>query len=159
MVPPPSPSAKEWTTLHLICGALAAATVVYAGVGWVVVARDTLELPPLARPGALALSMAVAAVLLVLAAPLCQRLVAEDREARQSMMPSVPFETYRQAIIVAFALREGAAVLGLVITLITRDVRWVLALGAGALLAMGLGWPKPATWELLNQDPRAHWLG
>jgi len=156
---PPAPLAKEWTTLHLICGGFAAAVVVYAVLGWALITRGTFRLPPLARPGGLALSATTAAVLLLLAAPLIQRLLAEDRDARSPGMPVVPFETYRQAIIVAFALREGAAIAGLLITLLTKDLRWVLALGAAALLAMALSWPSPARWERLNQGPRWHRRG
>lgn len=159
MTPLPSPSPKEWTTLHIICGALAAATAAYAGMGWFLVTNGSFELPRLAKPGGLALILSVAAVLLLLAAPLAQRLLAQDRDSRRRSMPVVPFETYRQAIIVAFALREGAAIIGLVITLLTRDVRWALALGAVAVLAMLLGWPKPAAWQRLNEDPRFRQLG
>ncbi len=155
----PSPPPKEWTTLYIVCGAFAAATLVYAGVGWFLVKSGGVDFPRLAKPGGLALILATTAVLLLLAAPLAQRLFAQDRNARQSNMPAVPFETYRQATMVAFALREGAALLGLLITLLMRDVRWVLALGAVAVLAMLLGWPKPAAWERLNQDPRLHRLG
>lgn len=154
MTPLPSPSPKEWTTLHLICAAFATATVVYGAVGWLLVTSNRFELPHLAGTGGLARLAAVAAVLLLLGAPLIQRLLAQDRDARRGSMPDVPFETYRQAIIVAFALREGAAIVGLAITLLSRDVRWVLALGAAAVLAMLLGWPREGAWQRLNEDPR-----
>lgn len=154
MTPLPSPSPKEWTTLHLICAAFAAATVVYAAVGWLLVTSNGVELPRLARTGGLARLGAVAAVLLLLAAPLIQRLLAQDRDARRGSMPEVPFETYRQATIVAFALREGAAIVGLGITLLSRDVFWMLVLGGAAVLAMLLGWPTQAAWQRLNEDSR-----
>lgn len=155
MTPLPSPSPKEWTTLHVICGAFAASTAVYAALGWLLASSTALDLPRLPRPGGLALVLCTVALLLLLAAPLAQRLLAQDRDARLRSMPVVPFETYRQATIVAFALREGAAIAGLVITLLTRDVRWVLGLGAAAVFAMLLGWPKPAAWQRLNEDPRS----
>lgn len=147
----PSPSPREWTTLHVICAAFVVATLIYGGVAWFVVTSSTVELPSLAKPGGFALVATTAAILLLLAAPLAQRLLAQDREARHSSMPTVPFETFRQAVIVAFALREGTAILGLVITLLLRDIRWVLGLGAAAVLAMVLGWPTEAGWERLNK--------
>ncbi len=148
----PSPSPREWATLHIICAAFVVATLLYGGVGWFVVTSSSVELPSAAKPGGLALVMATAAILLLLAAPLAQRLLAQDREARPGIMPSVPFETYRQAVIVAFAVREGAAIFGLVITLLLRDIRWVLGLGAVAVLTMLLGWPTEAGWERLNRS-------
>lgn len=148
----PSPASREWTALHVICAAFVAVTLLLGGAGWFVVTFGSPWLPPVAELGGFALLLATAAVLLLLAAPLAQRLLARDPGARLKSMPAVPFETFRQAIIMAFALREGAATLGLVVTLLTRDPRWVLGLAATAMLAMLLGWPTVAGWERLNRS-------
>lgn len=156
MSSPPFVSPKEWTTLHLICGAFGAATVAYVGVAWMIISFGALDSPRLVKPGGLLLMLGVAALLVLLAAPLAQHLLAQDRGARVADMPQVPFETYRQAVIVAFALREGTAVAGLVMTLLAKNLRWVVLLGGLAVLAMAWGWPTPSRLERLNRRLRAH---
>ena len=51
------------------------------------------------------------------------------------------------------------AIVGLVITMLTGDLRWCLALAAAALLAMLLGWPRRADMARLAGDPAAAPIG
>jgi len=60
---------------------------------------------------------------------------------------------------VSFAMRESAAIIGLVISLLTGDLRWCLALSAAAVLAMLLGFPRRADMVRLAGDPAAAPIG
>jgi hypothetical protein len=53
-------------------------------------------------------------------------------------------ERYRLAKLVGFALREAAAVVGLVVGLTTGEPRWTWGISAGTLLLMALAWPRAA---------------
>lgn len=59
---------------------------------------------------------------------------------------------YRIAVIIAFALREGVAIYGLVISFLSGDARWAVGFGAVALVSMFLGWPKREAMERLAAE-------
>ena len=67
--------------------------------------------------------------------------------------------SYRTAAIASFALRESVAIIGLVITFLSGDLRWCLGLAAAAALAMLLGWPRRADMVRLAGDPSAAPIG
>jgi F0F1-type ATP synthase membrane subunit c/vacuolar-type H+-ATPase subunit K len=60
---------------------------------------------------------------------------------------------YRTATVVAFALRESTALIGLVLTLLGGDLRWCLGLSTLAVVAMLAGWPRRADMVRLAADP------
>jgi hypothetical protein len=51
-------------------------------------------------------------------------------------------ESYRLATMLAFILREGAAIVGLMLTLLTNQPMWCYVLAALAVVAMIWGWPR-----------------
>ena len=65
--------------------------------------------------------------------------------------PADPFVALQQRTIIAFALREAAAIMGLVLSLLTGDIRWVAGFAAVAAVAMLMGWPRR---PVLEDSPR-----
>lgn len=60
--------------------------------------------------------------------------------------------SYRTAVIIAFAVREGVAIYGLVLSFLSGDPRWALGFGAVALASMLMGWPKRSEMERLAAE-------
>lgn len=54
---------------------------------------------------------------------------------------------HRTAVILASALREGAAVLGLLLALLTGQPLWSYVLSSLALVTLALDWPKASDLE------------
>lgn len=136
--PPAAPDAL--VQAQVLAGAMAAAGGVYALVAWLVV--EVIEGGeglagglPAPWPGAL---VAVAAAML-LAAPMVERRVAAGGGEAADL-----FERYRRAKVAGFALREAAAVVGLIVGITTGEPRWTWAVCAGTLLLMALAWPRAA---------------
>jgi F0F1-type ATP synthase membrane subunit c/vacuolar-type H+-ATPase subunit K len=145
-----SPGLPALAQLQVIAAALASAVGIYAFVAWLVVdllGREALAGGlPAPLPGVL---VAVAAVLLLAAPVVERRLAAPVRRgaaarAAAERPAADPVERYRLAKVVGFALREAAAVVGLVVGLTTGDARWTWGISAGTLVLMGLAWPRAA---------------
>ncbi|HEX2162936.1 MAG TPA: hypothetical protein VHM02_03200 [Thermoanaerobaculia bacterium] len=136
---------------QVLAGAMAAAVGVYALVAWLVVevlegGEGLIGGLPAPWPGVL---IAVAAAML-LAAPVIERRVA----AGGGEAADVP-ERYRLAKTVGFAIREAAAVVGLVVGITTGEPRWTWAVCAGTLVLMALAWPRAADLpSRYSRDPR-----
>lgn len=60
--------------------------------------------------------------------------------------------SYRTAVIIAFAVREGVAIYGLVLSFLSGDPRWASGFGAVALASMLMGWPKRSEMERLGAE-------
>lgn len=134
---------------QVLAAALAAAVVIYAVVAWLVV--DFLGGGALAGglpaplPGVL---VAVAAGVLLVAPVVERRIFAPARPGvAEAEGAADPAERYRLAKLVGFALREAAAVIGLVVGLTTGEPRWTWAIAGGTLLLMALAWPRAADLE------------
>jgi hypothetical protein len=54
---------------------------------------------------------------------------------------------HRTAVIVAAALREGSAILGLLMSLLSGQPRWSYLFSALAVVALLVDWPKPGELE------------
>ena len=118
-------SAGQHQQLTTVCLGIAATLPLYVGVAlyrvFVVGAEPALSGDTSLLPEGLAL----AGVALVLVAPLAKRVV----------------RTPVAATLIAFLLRQATGVFGLVITLLTGDLVWCVALCVVALLAMLVDWP------------------
>ncbi len=60
----------------------------------------------------------------------------------QSLPPEIALSRLLRARIIGLALAESAAIMGLVLTLISNDINWSLALSALALGVMAYLWPR-----------------
>ena len=136
----------------MLAAALASAVVIYAVVAWVVVeflgGGALAGGLPAPVPGML---VAVAAVILLVAPVVERRIFAPVRAgAGEADGAGDSAERYRLAKLVGFALREAAAVIGLVVGLTTGEPRWTWAIAGGTLLLMALAWPRAADLERSN---------
>jgi hypothetical protein len=130
---------REAALLALVAGALAASVVIYAGIAWFLTSEAMAAgFEPAGLPGSVGLALAVAGVALLIVAPVVQRKV---RESARGTTPAGAVNAFRVSTVVGFALREAAAVLGLVLAILTGNPLWCYGLSAAALAAMMLGWP------------------
>ena len=64
------------------------------------------------------------------------------RSLRADERADTALESFRLATLLAFLLREGAAIVGLMLTLLTNEPMWSYVLSALAIVAMIWGWPR-----------------
>jgi len=144
---PPVTPQNRFLLLQLICGAFLVSVAVYVLVARLVMGKAP-ALAPL--PELLPWILAGVAVLALLSAQPLGALMARNAESQPT--PEARQAGYRQAVVVAFAVRESAAIFGLVLTLLTGDLSWVLILAAAAVLAMVIGWPRRAQFDRLGRS-------
>lgn len=145
-------------TLSIICAAILMSVPVYAIIAILLNGSGAGGFPPEAVPRPVVPVLVVAAALLLLSAPSIGRAVrrpSRDMTGGATDSPAHRLERFRTGHIMAFALRETAAILGLVVTLVTGNVNWVLGLGAAAMIAMLLGWPRRADARRLVKSDAA----
>lgn len=157
MTDPKVPSAPETPTpggpeavravavLQVVAGALAASVVIYAGVAWFLTTEAAgAGLEARGLPALWARFLAVCGIGLILVAPLVERRI---RASGKGQELGSGLSEYRTAVLVGFALREAASLLGLVIAVLTGDAFWCYVLSAAALVAMAVGWPSRSRLE------------
>ena len=98
--------------------------------------------PPL--PAALAYVGFAVGLGLLVAAPVVHRkmLARAATTGRAEERTDTTLESFRLATLLAFILREGAAIVGLMLTLLTSEPMWCYVLSALAIVAMIWGWPR-----------------
>lgn len=141
--PPSEPAAPEiaqaLAVLRVVAGALAGSVLVYAGVAWFLTSEAAaVGFEPAGLPDPLPWVLFGLGLALLLVAPAVEariRSAGGDQEPRQALA------TFRTATVAGFALREAAAVFGLVVAITTGEGIWCFALSAAALLAMAQAWP------------------
>ncbi len=143
--------------LNVVCVGLVATVAVFAMVAWFI-ASGPGELGPMGPPlpAGVAFFGAVVGVALLLAAPVVHRRMLERALAvqRADERLDTALESYRFATLLAFILREGAAIVGLMLTLLTDEAAWCYVLSALTLVAMIWGWPRSDDLaELLARQP------
>jgi len=131
--------------LNIVCIALVIGVAALAAVAWGIAngpgANGPVG-PPL--PDAVAFLGGAVGLALLVAAPIVHRKMLQNagRVSRDDERVVGALETYRLATMLAFILREGAAVVGLMLTLLTNEPAWCYGLGVLALVAMFWGWPR-----------------
>jgi len=134
--------------LQVICGALMWSVLIYVGLAWFLGRQGAAGNMTKALPAALPGALLVAAALLLLASNRVPRMMlARAAEPDEAGGAIVPIQAVQSAYVVGFALRETVAIFGLVLTLTSGDMIWVLALSAVAILAMVAGWPTRSRVE------------
>lgn len=132
--------------LYVVCIGMILSVGVFAIVAWFV-ASGPGELgqvgPPV--PHALAYVGFAVGLALLVAAPLVHRkmLARATSTVRADERTDTVLESFRLATLLAFILREGAAIVGLMLTLLTNEPMWCYVLAALAIIAMITGWPRP----------------
>ena len=144
-------------TTTILCAAILLSIPIYAVVAWAVTVGGRSGIGSEGLPATVLWGLAaVGAAQLAVAQGVW---TAMKRTAATKETAVERLDGYRNAAIVAFALREATAVFGLALTLLTGDLRWCLALSALALLAMAAGWPRRAEMERLAADPETRPIG
>jgi hypothetical protein len=131
--------------LNVVCVALLLSVGVFAMVAWFVASGPGASEqvgPPV--PDALAYAGVLVGIGLLVAAPFVQRKILERAAVtvRADERTVTALESYRLATLLAFILREGAAIVGLMLALLTGEGMWCYVLSAMALVAMIWGWPR-----------------
>ena len=139
---------RTLVTCRIICAAMAGSVIVYLAVGYFLV--EVQSIPPIGALPEIGIWLLAAAALAPLGiAGFVEKMVYRAKET-DSAIPSA--EAFQQAVIVGFVLREGTAVIGLILTLMTASTVWVYGLGLIAFLSMLASWPTAARaerlWEL-----------
>lgn len=147
--------------LNILALAFSASAVAYVLVGWLL--TQVVGIEPLADlPRAVVASIAVLQLLVIVAgwllsgvirnaAPAPSTAGAVNQAARDDAEEAM--QRYTRSVVVAAALREVAAVVGLVLTLLTGEIAWVAALSGAALLSMVVHWPRRgAVQDFLEQQ-------
>lgn len=136
---------REAMTLKILAGALAASVVIYAGIAWFLTSEAAaVGFEPVGLPAPFPWVLAGLGVALLLAAPLVESRI---RAAGSGKAPDRAIAAFRTATLVGFALREAAAVSGLVIAVTTGEPLWCYALSAAAIVAMASAWPSQTRLE------------
>ncbi|HVS01582.1 MAG TPA: hypothetical protein VMT16_02345 [Thermoanaerobaculia bacterium] len=130
--------------LYVVCAAMILGVGAFAVMAWVLVDRPgATPLVPADAPVWLTGFGLLVAVALLLAAPLLHRRLLDRSVAPEDRGRLAPaLENYRLATLLAFVLREGAAMIGLMLALATGQALWAYALAAATVVAMFWGWPR-----------------
>lgn len=144
---------SEMFRLRIVCATLAAAPVLYAGLATYVNRRFG---PLIADDGtaaeALPWVLLTVGLALLVAAPKAARAVFMQARRRDATSdPESLTQAYLQGTILAFAVRESTAVLGLLAALVTGEPLWAWTAAALTVAAMALGWPR---WGALEASLR-----
>lgn len=140
----------------VICIAILASIPCYVAVAWMV-AGQRADASGGGLPPILFWTLGAVGIALLAAAQAVWAAMKQGAATRPT--PVERLASYRTAAIVSFAMRESAAIVGLVISLLTGDLRWCLALSAAAVLAMLLGFPRRAEMVRLAGDPASAPIG
>jgi len=122
-----------------LVAALAMGVLTFTGFVVGVVATGTM--PPATDAGLASLPLygaPVAAILLAIA-PMVRRRILDSAPERD---PSTAVARWFTATIVSMALREGAGLLGLVLSLLAGSATWAVVFGVASVGAMVLSWPR-----------------
>jgi len=126
--------------LQIACGAMALSVVLMNVV--VTFLWLSGSLPPKILPESEILGTFAAALVMLVAAPSVKRAILKRTEAEFEGDRERWIAACIQATFIAFVLREGAGLLGLVLALLNGNPWWSWATGAAALLAMFVDRPR-----------------
>jgi hypothetical protein len=131
-------------TLQVVCGAMLGSAVMLAGASFVAVRSVTV--PPQVSTQVSLILTVTAVVILLAASRLHATLLARaGRGAAAASNPQVAasavLDAYGRATVISYVLLDATASLGLVIAVVTCNVRYSLVICAVAVLAMLARWP------------------
>ena len=131
--------AAEMRVLTIIGASLMVGVATLSGIIWYLLTFGgfaTLDLPRVAPQAALGVFL--------LSLPLAPLLRGKVDPPEADGSPAEIAGRYRAGVIVAFAVREGAGLIGILASLLVGAPNWVLGYGGATLLVMALGWPRAA---------------
>ena len=134
----------------ILAAAMATTVPVYVVVAWLVTPAVTTPLLPGGTLRTLTWVLGAVAAAELLFAPVMFR--AQVAAAGRSNTAGERLSGYRNAVVIAFALRESVAIFGLVLSFIGGDPTWSAVFAAAALAAMLIGWPRRSDMEALARS-------
>lgn len=139
MEPSPSQAPVDFRTLRIICFALLASVVLCNVV--LTILYTTGQLPGKEVKKMVPLIFFALALIFLVSAPVVKRALLK-RSGAEYLDIMERAGDYMSANIIAFAMREGAALMGFVLSLLTGNPWWSWGLGGAAVLSMIVDWPK-----------------
>lgn len=143
--------------LRLVCGVLAGFLLVYAVAAWLLV--EGMEIRWYAGlPREVPVVLAMLAMVLILLSSRLRTLILRGAIPKS---PEVPVHlerllgAYRTATLASFAALEAAALVGVLVALLSGTVFYGIFLCAAAAFAMFTRWPRPIDAERLASGRRA----
>lgn len=137
--------------LRLICKVLAAFVLACGVAGWFLV--EGFQLRPFGKvPVALPISMTFLAMVLILIASRLRTAILRSGLPSHRMIPTDPGSlrsAYQRATLVSFAVLELAALMGLLVALLSGSSFYGVVLCVASFLSMLLRWPKPRELDRL----------
>ena len=133
---------QRFRTLAILCGSIALSLVMVNVVIAVLHASGSLPAGALSRDVTLAIF--VVSLLLLAAAPSVRRAVLKRAQAEEGFErdPVQRMNAYMTGMILSFAMRETAGLIGFVLALLGGNPWWSWGLGGAALLAMYVDRPR-----------------
>jgi hypothetical protein len=136
--------------LRRVCAALAGGVLIMLMVAWFLLGPGGFVPPRL--PDAVPLSITAASAILILASSrLRSSIVRRSFPTEPSLQPRPEnvLAAYQKGTLVSFALLDGAAVLGLLVALLSGSRLYGTVLCAAALLGMLTRWPRASEIDRL----------
>ena len=130
--------------LRIVCKVLAACVLAYGIAGWLLI--EGFQLRPFGKvPEALPLSMTFLAAVLILLASRLRTAILRSGLPSNRMIPTDMgslLSAYQRATLVSFAVLEIAALMGLLVALLSGSAFYGVVLCVASFLSMLLRWPK-----------------
>jgi hypothetical protein len=130
--------------LRLLCKVLAGFVLAYGIAGWFLV--EGFQVLPFGKvPVALPISMTFLAAVMILLASRLRTAILKSGLPSNRMLPADPgnlLSAYRRATLVSFAVLEIAALMGLLVALLSGSSFYGMVLCVASFLSMLLRWPN-----------------
>lgn len=130
--------------LRLICKVLAAFVLAYGVAGWFLI--EGFQLRPFGKvPEALPLSLTFLAAVMILLASRLRTAILRSGLPSNRMIPADMgnlLSAYQRATLVSFAVLEIAALMGLLVALLSGSAFYGVVLCVASFLSMLLRWPR-----------------
>lgn len=137
--------------LRTVCKVLAGFVLAYGIAGWFLV--EGFRLSPFGKvPVALPLSITFLAAVLILLASRVRTAILRSGLPSNRMIPADVgnlLSAYQRATLVSFAVLELAALMGLLVALLSGSSFYGVVLCVASFLSMLLRWPKPRELDRL----------
>jgi hypothetical protein len=126
-------------TAQIVAGGLVMGVLTFTAVVVALVVTGAMGSPPAAGLASLPVFGAFGAAVLLVVTPVVRRRILETGPAGDR---DTVVGRWFTATIVAMALREGAGILGLALSLVAGSATWAAAFGVASVAAIILSWPR-----------------
>jgi hypothetical protein len=156
-IDPIDPIAASLRPLRIVCAALAGSVALYAVAGWVLLEGMAYRPQP-GLPRSVPVAITMFAMIMILLSSRLRTNILRKALAGGIVAPvnlDRLLEAYRRATLISFAMLEGAALLGMVVALLSGTIFYGIALGAASFVAMLTRWPQVADVDRIARGRRS----